>query len=433
MIKPWAEPALHWSAWLGLEESGCGVHGTSDRIQPLGHRGLRLVPEYLQVTLMYVARFTAMSLLLFVNLSTASIADEWLSPFLEAPVFSKQRLYDDQRYPNAVVTLRGTVLAVWGNSGVVVRRSEDGGTSWGHPITVSPAGYHGGGTIVDAHSGDILVFVEDRQPPAPLTIYRSKDDGKSWKPQKTVIKEDVHGNPPSMHMNEHGITLTHGPHQGRLLRPTRYYGPKDGQEHWPQQYTNAIYSDDRGRTWKTSAPFPEKGTGEAALVELSDGRIYYNSRVHWSKRPRNRRRREAWSLDGGETWQKWAIVDALPDGDQGRPYGCMAGLTRIPSREQDILIFSNLDTTAAHRERITVWASFNGGKTWPIKRLVDAGRSGYSSLTVGRPGTATAGWIYLHYEHDPFKGSYLARFNLSWIMKGQLTGNGDFPDLKKKQ
>ena len=75
--------------------------------------------------------------------------------------------------------------------------------------------------------------------------------------------------------------------------------------------------------------------------------IYYNSRVHWSKRPRNKRRREAWSNDGGVSWQGWRIVDVLPDGDQGRTYGCMGGLTRLPLEDRDILIFSNLDTDAS--------------------------------------------------------------------------------------
>ena len=67
----------------------------------------------------------------------------------------------------------------------------------------------------------------------------------------------------------------------------------------------------------------------------------------------------------------------------------------------------------------------------PVKRLVDGGRSGYSSLSVGRHGTPSEGWIYLHYEHDPFKGSHMARFNLSWLLEGELTGDGDLPKLKR--
>ena len=379
---------------------------------------------------MNLFRSVVTALLVLAGLSATSRADDGLEAFLGKPVFEKQRLFDDQRYPNVVVTTRGTVISVWGNDGVVVRRSEDGGRTWGGDITVSEKGYHGGGTTVDEKSGDILVFVEDRQPPAPLTVYRSRDDGRTWQAQVTVIEKDGNGNTPSMHMNEHGITLRHGKHKGRLLRPTRYYGPNGGGAEWPLQYTNAIYSDDGGKSWKTSRPFPEKGTGEATLVELSDGSIYYNSRVHWSERPRNKRRREAWSDDGGVTWKKWRIIDVLPDGDQGRTYGCMGGLTRLPLSDRDILLFSNLDTEAAHRERVTVWASFDGGRTWPLKRLADAGRSGYSSLAVGRGETPSEGWIYLFYEHDPIKGAHMARFNLGWILGGESTGDGPLPELK---
>jgi len=351
-----------------------------------------------------------------------------LKPFLGKPRMEMQQVFKNQRFPNVVVTRKGAVLATWGSSGVRARRSEDGGKTWGEDITIAKSGIHGGGTTVDETSGDILAFVEDKHPPAPLTVYRSRDDGKTWQPQEVKIHPDSKGNVPSMHMNEHGITLRHGKHKGRLLRAARYYAKRNARDQWPHHYTTAIYSDDGGKTWHTSEPFPENGTGEAAVAELSDGRIYYNSRVHWDKRPNNTRRRAAWSYDGGETWEDWQIDEALPDGHQHRSYGCMGGLVRLPVADEDILIFSNIDTDNPRRERGTVWASFDGGKTWPIKRLVYDGPSAYSSLCAGRPGTASEGCIYLHFEGGPEGGSTVARFNLAWVLEGETTGDGSAPE-----
>ena len=76
-----------------------------------------------------------------------------------------------------------------------------------------------------------------------------------------------------------------------------------------------------------------------------------------------------------------------------------------------------------------------------MKRLVYGGPSGYSSLAVGRPATPSEGWIYIHYDggkdyNDPVgradlfippDGSLVARFNLSWLLEGQRTGDGSVP------
>ena len=349
-----------------------------------------------------------------------------IDPFLSKSALTIQPIFDGERFPNIVVTNAGTVLATWGNSQIRARRSEDGGESWGEEMVIAKPGFQGGGTTVDETTGDILAFVEDKHPPAPLTIYRSKDDGKTWAPEKPTIKPPKNGDTVSMHMNEHGITLRHGEHAGRLIRPSRFYGEGNRPESiWHTHYTNAIYSDDGGKTWQTSEQFPENGTGEATIAELSDGRLYYNSRVHWQDRPKNTRRREAWSNDGGKTWTDFSVVDVLPDGHQHRSYGCMGGLVRLPVAGKDILIFSNIDTDKATRERATVWASFDGGKTWPVKRLAFDGSSAYSSMNAGRHGTPSEGWIYLNFESEG--KSKVARFNLSWLLEGEATGDGEIP------
>jgi len=346
------------------------------------------------------------------------------SVFLGEPKFEMQQLFAGERLPNVVVATDGTVLAMWGWGQVRVRRSEDGGKRWGPEIRLG-SGLNAGGLTVDENSGHVLAFMEEQHPPAPLTVLRSNDHGKTWREQDTVIHPDGNGNVPSMCMNEHGITLRHGKHKGRLLRPSRWYAGKNERARWPRHYTNAIYSDDGGKTWQASDPFPAMGTGEATVAELSNGRIYYNSRRHWAPKGENPRRRwTAFSEDGGHTWKDLSICEVLPDGDQVRDYGLMAGLTRLPVEGRDILIFSNIQSPSG-RHHGTVWGSFDGGQTWPIKRLVYEGAFAYSSLATGRPSTPSEGWIYLQFEGGPKGGSTVARFNLSWILEGEETGDGN--------
>jgi sialidase-1 len=356
-------------------------------------------------------------LVLFILFTSCSTAQK--NPFWNdgLPVFEVQQLVADERFPNVVTATDGTIVATWGRENFRVRRSKDGGKTWGPEITVANPGFQGGGTTVDENSGHILVFVEGGHPPAPLTVYRSKDHGKTWNAEEVTIKPNSLGHIPSMHMNEHGITLKNGKYAGRLIRPSRWYGNGNDREFWDEHYTNAIFSDDGGKTWQASEPFPAYGTGEAAIAELSDGTLYYNSRRHKSTDGLNPRRRYiAYSHDGGKTWEDLSVSEKLPDGDQNRDYGLMAGLVRLPVNGHDILLFSNIESPEG-RHHGTVWASFDGGKTWPVKRLVDEDSFAYSSLTAGRTGTPSEGMIYLFYESDG--GGKIARFNLAWLTGGK--------------
>ncbi|MHC4505336.1 MAG: sialidase family protein [Planctomycetota bacterium] len=363
-----------------------------------------------------------------------------------------RQLLTGGRLPNVAVAADGMVLAThgatggpgdWWKKGLQVRRSEDGGKTWTKPITIANPGWQGGGLTVEETSGNILAFAEDKYigfyQDARLTVYRSTDHGKTWKAQAgTVIHPDRNGIVPAMSMAEHGIALQHGKHKGRLLRPARNYAGGDRRSEWHKMYTNAIYSDDGGKTWRTSDPFPAMGTGEGAVAELSDGRIYYNTRRHWEpKGAASSMRWEAWSDDGGATWTDLAASKVLPDGTRAKgSNGCHGGLVRLPVRGRDILIFSNIECTVG-RSHGTVWASFDGGKTWPIKRLLGEGKFAYSSLAAGRPGTPSEGWIYLQFEGNPNgdrkwrprpeRENGIARFNLSWLLEGEKTGDGELP------
>jgi sialidase-1 len=339
--------------------------------------------------------------------------------------FEVEQIFFDERFPNVVVATDGTIIATWGSNHYRVRRSEDGGKSWGPEISISNPGFHGGGVTVDENTGDILLFVEAGHPPAPFKIYRSKDHGKTWRIDDFEVHPDSRGNIPSMHMNERGITLKYGPNNGRLIRPSRVYAGGNAEEYWDHHYTNAIYSDDGGKIWYSSEPFPAFGTGEAAIEELQDGTLYYNSRRHRSTDGLNPRMRHiARSYDSGQTWVELSVSDVLPDGPQGHDYGLMAGLVRLPVEGHDILVYSNIDSPGHRwqRERGTLWVSFDGGKTWPVSRLVDEGGFAYSSLAAGRDGTPGEGWIYLMYEYiekGHYSGARIARFNMPWLTGGR--------------
>ncbi len=368
-----------------------------------------------------------------------------IDPFQGEAKFELQQVFQGGRLPNVTVATDGTVLVTWGatggggdwsGKGLEVRRSTDGGATWSESTSIANPGWQAGGLTVDETSGDIFAFVEHWQwpkVPPPATVYRSTDHGKTWKAQQTVIHPDRNGNVPTMHMAEHGITLRRGKHKGRLLRPARDYAGGDRKPEWPKMVNTAIYSDDGGKTWHTSDPFPALGTGEGAVAEMSDGRIYYNSRRHSDPEGVDSPWRwEAWSDDGGTTWKDLTVSKILPDGPQAPGLnGCLGGLMRLPVRSRDIILYSNCDSPTNERKNVTVWASFDGAKTWPIKRLVYAGPSAYSSLSAGRPGTPSAGWAYILLEGGKthrYGGAQFARFNLSWLLEGEKTGDGTLPD-----
>lgn len=366
----------------------------------------------------------------------------------------------DTRFPNLVVATDGSVVLTHGGSPtvppppgqrLVSRRSSDGGATWEPTVVIRKPAIQGGGMLVDERSGALFVFSHEHHPhprrplpPFPAQVHRSDNHGRTWRTQDAHFLPDARGHVPALHMAEHGIALRYGPRPGRLLRAARVY---DGDNHRGEPhngYNTAIFSDDGGVTWQPSAPFPDGGTGEGAIVELRDGTLLFSSRKQFFHRGQERSaaRWFARSHDGGETWHDLSPIAALPDGPRYRGaekrgcnynghYGILAGLTRVPDDERDLLIYSSPDTAGHERVNLSVWLSLDGGQTWPLKRSIFSGPSAYSSVIAGRPGTASAAWVYVAYEgglQQMYEGVRVQRFTLAWLLAGDPTGNGAVPD-----
>ena len=118
-------------------------------------------------------------------------------------------------------------------------------------------------------------------------------------------------------------------------------------------------------------------------------------------------------------------VERLGPVDVGRGGFGGSGVTYVQNSRRACVAYDNKRLLVVARN--SAWASFDGGETWPVKRLVYAGPSAYSSLIAGRPGTPSQGWIYLQFEERE-AGGRMARFNLSWLMGGKPTGDGQLPE-----
>lgn len=369
--------------------------------------------------------------LLLVTMMCAGYACAAIKPLSDdknPPFFEMQDLFDaanKQRIPKIIVAADGSVLA-FTQSCRMMRRSEDQGETWSAVRDLEASG----GLMIDDTTGDILIVR-----PADASLWRSSDNGITWKHEKITITPNAAGHgvpgncPADGSCSEKGVTLQYGEHKGRLLMPVRIQPPNgdNSQENWPYNYNTSMYSDDHGKTWQIGEPV-QSGTGEGALAELSDGRIYYNSRCHMAV---DARRRIAWSYDGGHRWVDWEVSNDLFE--VGEPfyfkygtkpsYGCNCGLVQIPletTSGKDVLLFSTPDNPGGTRVRMTVWASFDRAKSWSVKRLVYGGPSAYSSLAADRKGM-----VYLLFERGKsanpgsdidYQKITLARFNLAWVL-----------------
>jgi sialidase-1 len=328
--------------------------------------------------------------------------------------------YHAYRIPVVVISTNETLLAFCegrkdsasdtGRIDLLLRRSRDGGATWGPPQVVWSDGTNVCGNpapVIDQSTGAIWLLMtwnlvsdpEHRimegtsQDTRRVFVTHSVDDGQSWaKPREitSAVKKPNWRWYATGPVN--GIQLARGSRAGRLVIPANHSDHSDPARH-PYR-AHVIYSDDQGATWHLGGVHDDR-TNESTLVELEDGTLLQNMRSYHGRN----RRAIARSTDAGMTWSEATLDPSLVE-----PV-CQASLIRSGKR----LLFSNPAST--RRERLTVRVSRDEGASWPDQRVLHAGPSAYSSLVeVDSPGAFAC--FYEAGEKSPYEGLIFARFKI---------------------
>lgn len=306
--------------------------------------------------------------------------------------------YHTYRIPAIVSTQRGTLLAFCegrksgsgdaGNIDMLLSRSSDGGATWSPAKVIWDDGGNTCGNpapVVDRQTGTVWLLMtwnlgtdHERDIMAGSSrdvrhvfVTSSQDDGVTWaEPRK--ISETTRKSHWRWYATGPGnaIQLTRGKHKGRLLIPANHSDHSDPSKH-PFR-SHVIYSDDGGMSWQLGGVHEEK-TNESAVVERTDGSILQAMRSYHGKN----RRAMAVSRDGGESWGKVYLDESLDT-----PV-CQANMLRYSwpdngSNEKSRILFSSPAGTS--RSHMTIWVSYDEGKTWPVRKLIHEGGAAYSNM-----------------------------------------------------
>jgi sialidase-1 len=340
----------------------------------------------------------------------------------EVTVFtSGESGYRVYRIPAVVATAKGTLLAFAegrrngaddsGDIDIVLRRSSDGGATWGPTQLVADAGEDTVGNpcpVFDRDTGRVWLPLT-RNPgrnstPQNLSgtgtgsrevfLCHSDDDGATWS-RPVNITAQVKRNDWKWYATGPGCGVQL--RDGRLVIPCDHRTATSGRV----SFSHVIFSDDHGKTWRIGGAAAER-TNECQVVELADGRLVLNMRSHAGRN----RRAVAVSADRGATWGETTFDETLIE-----PV-CQGSLIRLPGGPGDRLLFAN--PAGTKRERLTVRLSPDGGKTWPAARVLCPGAAAYSSLVALPDGRAGC-----FYEKGRPEALVFARFGLGWLAAGR--------------
>ncbi len=313
--------------------------------------------------------------------------------------------YGAYRIPAVVTAKNGALLAFCegrksglgdsGNIDVVMRRSDDSGATWGPQLVVWDNVTNTCGNpvpICDQATGRIVLLMtwnlgadsesaiisKSGADTRRVFVTSSDDNGTTWSEPRDITATTKlpewgwYATGPGG-----GIQLRSGSHAGRLVAAC------DHTDAAGSYRAHVITSDDAGATWQLGGVVPDTKLNESQVVELADGRLALNMRNYDRTL---KARRVSFSSDAGATWSTPVFDAALIE-----PV-CEASVERVrlPAGETPgVVAFLNPASETA-RVNLTLRLSLDETATWAQSRLLYAGPSAYSDLTMTAAGEIAA-------------------------------------------
>lgn len=321
--------------------------------------------------------------------------------------------YNTYRIP-AILTLKSGVLLAFaegrkntssdtGDIDLVMKRSEDGGKTWSELIVLWDDDVNVCGNpapVQERRSGKIFLLStwnlgSDHEPQIikqqsrdtrRIYILESSDDGLTWS-EPVEITGSVKQEDWTWYATGpcHGIQIMNGDYRDRLVIPCDHI--EAGTEKY---YSHIIYSDNRGKTWELGGTTPQDQVNECSVAELAGGKLMLNMR-NYDRTQKSRK--VSVSRDGGLSWSNiWsdpALVEPI----------CQGSL--INHTKKKVLYFTN-PASETNREKMTLRASYDEGKTWPYSKVLHEGPAAYSDITF-LP-TGELGCLYEAGIKNPYEG-----------------------------
>ncbi|MFE9654934.1 exo-alpha-sialidase [Micromonospora sp. NPDC006431] len=324
--------------------------------------------------------------------------------------------YNAFRIPAIVATRSGTLLAFAegrlaslsdaGNIDLVLKRSTDGGCTWGPLQVVHDSGPNTAGNpapVVTATGRVVLLSTYNGGTASEAAIMRgevpaeqsrrlfvqhSDDDGASWSAPREITAQAKAENWRWYATGPgHAIRLTGGTHRNRLVVPANHsIAPPAGSADLGTEAKyyggHLLYSDDAGESWRIGSvddnPNGYINVNESTVAELPDGRLYVNTREHNGSAPGNRA--DAYSRDGGESLE----LPHRPQATLVAPV-VQGSVLQLTGASNQLLFSGPADPNS--RAALTLRMSTDHGATWRPALALSGLPAAYSDLVQLAPDT----------------------------------------------